>query len=453
LNQSPIIQKIKAFLRKIFDKQSRILIRNSSWEFLSNFIKTFLVFARSIVIARGLGVEIYGTYSIVVAFVSTVQEFLNLNIGTTLVKFGAEYKTSERKDKLLALIKGSIFVTIGTSIISILIIIILMSFSYNTFFKIPELHLYIILFAFALSTAFFDYISISILRLFFKFKLNSIIRIVMNIIEFITILSVILIYPKNLRAFFFAVIFARLINSVICNSVAYLELKKKFSGTKNIRIKVIYDDLKKIINFTLNNSVSKTIQTIMNRGDILLLGAMAGPLAVGYYSIAKKLANSILLLTDPLGGAIFPQLSILVSEKKIVEIKKMLKKITGVLSIPASIFLVSTFIFRKTIIEFLFGVEYSNASSPFVFLVFGAVINVVFFWILYLVLSLGMAQLRLKFTFYAIIIGFTVSILLIPIHGATGAAIGLLSSKLIITAFFIYYSNKKLSQLYLNGDI
>ena len=96
------------FFKKRLDKESKTLFKNSSWVFFSNFFSTALAFLRSVVIARGLGAEIYGTYAIVVAFVALIQEFLNPNIGTALIKFGAVYHDEQRTDKLMAMVKRSL---------------------------------------------------------------------------------------------------------------------------------------------------------------------------------------------------------------------------------------------------------------------------------------------------------------------------------------------------------
>ena len=63
------------------DAQISLLVRNSSWVFSANAVSTLLAFVKSIIIARALGIELFGNYVLIVAFVGTIQEFFNLNIG------------------------------------------------------------------------------------------------------------------------------------------------------------------------------------------------------------------------------------------------------------------------------------------------------------------------------------------------------------------------------------
>ncbi|MBK8414958.1 MAG: oligosaccharide flippase family protein [Bacteroidetes bacterium] len=52
-----------------------------------------MTFIRSIVIARGLGAELYGIFAVMTAFIVTIQAILNLNLGAVVIRFGSKYKT------------------------------------------------------------------------------------------------------------------------------------------------------------------------------------------------------------------------------------------------------------------------------------------------------------------------------------------------------------------------
>jgi len=439
--------KLKSLVVKSLDKQSRILIKNSSWIFFENFFRTILVFVRSIVVARGLGVKLYGTYAIVVAFVTVVQEFFNLNIGTTIIKFGAEYKNKERLDKLTVLIKGGFFLTIGASLLSVFLIAILITVSYQTFFTVKNLHWYIIFYSLAASTRYIDYISTSILRLFFKFKLNSIIRIFMNVIEFLIVVITVIVFPRNLSIFFLAVILARITGAFICNGMAFWELRLYILPYLKSNFAVIKDQWKVIRNFTINNSVSRTIQTFILRGDVLLLGALTDVFHVGYYAVAKRLAFSILRLSNPLTNAIFPQFAKLVAERKFKEIKEMIIKISKLLLVPSILFIAFTYFFKEWIIMTVYGDKYIMASKPFFYLIILAVLIFMFFWNLSLIQSLGMVAFRLRVYIVSLAVGAIAAIILITKLGTIGAALSLLLAYLIITVAFTYSTWNRMNQL------
>ena len=336
------------------------------------------------------------------------------------------------------LIKGGIIATVISGIVSILLVAVLLSFCYDIFIEQQGLEWFIVFYTIGASFSFFDYISNSVLRLYDKFKFNSIINIIMSFVDFLVILLAIYFYPGNLIMVFTAVIFAKFINSIICNGAAFWELRAEILPHFSLRMDLIKDQWKEIRDFTLANSGSRTLHTLIKSGDVLLLGGMAGPIAVGYYSVAKKLAFSILTLTDPLATSIYPQLAKLVSEERNAEIKTMLSRITKTTLVPGIAFLACVYLMQDWIITFLYGDQYIQAAAPFFYLSIHAVLGAVVFWLVYLLLSLNLVVVRFWITFTSGVIIFATGYLLIPQYGATGLAISLLISGIFGTVAGIY---------------
>ncbi|MFH2108112.1 MAG: oligosaccharide flippase family protein [Chrysiogenia bacterium] len=434
---------LKSFLRKKLHLETRQFVKNSSWILGSNLVREFLVFLRSIVIARGLGVEFYGIYAMIVAFVMAIQEVLNLNIGTPFTKFGAEFKTENRIDKLAALLKGCALAAFVSSLASIVLIALLASLSYNVFFQKPGLHWFIVLFAISSATTFFDFLSTSLLRLYYKFKLNSIISIIMAVIEFLIVVTVIFVFPKNIFAFILAVVSARILNSAICNGIVFWELRHELGPFLKVKMSVLRGHWKEIGKFTVNNSLSRTVWVFINRADVLLLGALFGPVQVAYYNIGKRLANSISIITAPLATSIYPQLALLISKKNIADLKKLVFQLTKMLIVPALLFMIVMFFIKEPFITILYGKEFYQSASPFFFLILNAVLNAVFFWSLYLVVSLGMVAFRLWVYVAALVLGAATALLLVRFQ-ATGMAVALLTANCFILFMFNFFAFKKL---------
>jgi len=441
---SRLIHKAKKAFKSKFDSESKTLLRNSSWVFIASGYGALLAFLRSVIIARSLGAELLGTFTIAIAFVLITQELLRLNFSMGLIKYGAEFKTENRIDKLVALIKGCIYGSLASAALSIIVITGIVFFAYDRFIQTPGLNYFIIFYAMVNGFAFIDAISKSTLKLYFKFKINSIISMVMDTIEFIIVATTIILFPKNLGYFFTAVIVTKLINSLICNAAAFYELRKELGMYLSSRLELIKDHFRVIGNFVVGNSLSSTLKVFMNQGDVLLLGAISGPAQVGFYSVAKKLAYSLLTITDPLVTSIFPQLSVLIAKKQYAETKKMLYKITRITIIPSVIFLVLSYFLKDFIILKIYGKEFIYAAKPFFYLLTGAIQGSIFFWVLPLIQSLGLTTMRLRVYLIAILLGATASYLLVPHYHATGVAIGLLIANIYITTRFIYVANKKI---------
>ena len=430
------------FLRKAIgsrlDKEVKFLAKNSSWVFFANIFRIGLNFIRAIIIARGLGADIFGTYSMIVAFVQMTQEFFNLNLGTVLIKFGATYKSEKRIDKLVALLKVIFIVNIGVVILSVLLLFSLILLAYDTFIKRPNLHLFVIFYAIAYGTTFFDYMSSSILRLYYKFKVNSIVTIVASLIEFIAIVFTVTISPKNIIHFFIAIVATRFVSSSLINGFAFWERRKEILPNIKAKFSLIKNQRREIASFTIHNSLSRTAYTIMRKGDIILLGALTEPRIVAFYTVARKFSEMVLILTDPIARSIYPQLADLYSTKRFKDIQILLSKLTQFALYPSLLFLVVTYFFKEKFIVLLLGQEYLPATLPFWILLINALLRCTFFWTLPAIQAFGLVGFRLKIYLISIVLGFSVSVFFIPIYGASGSAIGVTLANVLIISGFIY---------------
>lgn len=435
------------FFRKRLDAESKVLFKNSTWVFCSNFFSTGLAFLRSVVIARGLGAGIYGIYAIVVAFVALVQEFLNLNIGTALIRYGAVYHAGQRKDKLQALVKVSLWASLGMAIVSVVVIALLINISYETFIEQPGLEWFIVAYALAASLTYINSISRGLLRLYYKFRLSSIIQMAMDVIETIAIVIAVFFYPKDLNVFFVAIIITRFLNGFICNLLAFWELRKQLDFTAAVPDGIIADDIKDFRGFVVGNSIGNTLKTLISQGDVVLLGALSSPQHVAYYAVAKKVAYSILTLTDPLVQSIFPQFSHLLAEMKIKETRNFIIRITALGLVPASLFLAVAMYFNQEIIGLVYGAEYLPAVPAFNYFLVSAVLSALSFWLLPLIQSLGLIARRLQIYMVTIVAGVSLAYVLVPQLQSEGMAIALLLTNVLNLLLFVWLAHRKMVKL------
>lgn len=434
-----------------FDKESKRLMRNSSWVFFSNFYSTGLAFLRSVLMARGLGAAVFGSYTMVVAFVGLIQEFLNLNLGTALIRFGAGFHASQRNDKLFALVKLCVRVSGAMVLVSVVVIALLLHFAYAKFVQQPGLAVYIVAYAVAAGITYFNSISRSLLRLYYRFKISSIIEICMDTVETAVVAIVVWWYPKDLHTFFPAIILVRFLNGFICNIIAFAELRGEWKSHVHTDVACIREDRPGIQKFVLGNSVGNTMKTMISQGDVLLLGLLTSPVQVAYYAVAKKLAYAVLTLSDPLASSIYPQISKLVAERQYPAVRTMLRKITSFAAVPAVLAWVVLYFIHHRLMIALYGVEYSAAADSFMYFLTGALTGAVTFWSLPMVQSLGLVRMRIVAYLLTIVFGLALSAALVPALQAKGMAIALLFTNVLNATIFIYFSFRMLTRSELSG--
>lgn len=426
-------------------KQLKLFFQNSSWTFIGNILRVVLLMVKSVIVARGLGVEFYGICSLVFASTGILQELFNLNIGTTVVKFGALYKVNNEKDKLFALIKVALYTIVVTAILSTLSFVIIKSFYPEVIMKGEDLKLIYILFALVSCSDLFDYMLISILRVYDYYKQVAFLNFLATFVEVGLIAICFSYYGPSITTFFVVLIIARLVKSLLLFWYTQDKLKGFWNDLQSGKLSEISSDYKNIGWFTFNNSLGRKIQSLISKGDVLILGYFTGAYEVGLYTLAKKLASYVMVPVDPMVQSIFPQLSNLVAKRSFLEIKYMLRKITLLISLGGLVAMVLLFIipdFYKEIIALVFSKDYSGAWDAFSVLFVNGIISAIFFWHLSLIQSLGLVKLRLLVNGLSVLIGLVFAYLLIPSLKSTGAAVALTISNtfIVVVLGFISYS-------------
>jgi len=167
------MNKIRSKIKSILDGETQTLFKNSVWVFVSNSYGILLAFLRSIVIARGLGAEILGVYSVIIAFVLTIQEIIKLNVPLGVIKFGAQFLSHKTPEKLVSLLKRGITYSMLSAFVSVIVIAIISHFFYDIFFDLHGLQKFVILFAIVNGICFLDNIGRAVLKIYYRFKVNS----------------------------------------------------------------------------------------------------------------------------------------------------------------------------------------------------------------------------------------------------------------------------------------
>lgn len=442
------------FLRNFLQKQTKVLIKNSSWVFIGNSLRAVLVFVKAVLLVNLLGKEFYGIFVVLVEFVSLVREFFNLNVGTTVIKFGAQYLADGAKHKFNGLIKLSLFTLVFSSVLSLLVLAVLLGFWYDTFIppSITQGHVYG--FALAGCLAFLDGIIFGLLRLYYKFKQISALGFFTTLLE-VLLMCIAVWFNPTVNTAITALIISKLLSAAIMLVATIRILKGDYQFDTDSKVEDLRSDLKEISSFTLSNSLSRSVFTVIKRGDVLLINAMLGPemgpVTVAIYSIAKKLGNSIMVVIDPLTSSILPQFSNLLAEKKYVEVRKLLHQVTGMTFIVAILAFLGLFLLKDFILINLYGNDFSSAGAPLMILVLSSLTGAVFFWSLSLLQSLGLTPLRLRVSILAAIIAGGLAYWLIPEYKAVGAAIGSSTANIIMTITFAVISYSRIVKLSSNS--
>lgn len=180
---------------------------------------------------------------------------------------------------------------------------------------------------------------------------------------------------------------------------------------------------------------------IMSRGLVIIIGFMLGSTETTLFSIGERIGNLTNLILTTAGAVFAPMVSPLYRQGNMAELERLLViiarlSILGALAIGTVLIVGADFLLR------VFGDEYLPARSIIIIFVLGYNINAAFGPMATVLNMAGGQQVNARITLITSIIGLVGSIILTPLFGIEGTAIGWLLW-VIWMNIWVYYAVKK----------
>tara|TARA_B100001248_G_scaffold59056_1_gene40319 strand:+ start:138785 stop:140083 length:1299 start_codon:yes stop_codon:yes gene_type:complete len=339
------------------------------------------------ILAQYLGVEIFGIIAITISIVEVLNIILNLRIWEATTKFLGDFQSDT--DKCSQVLLWSLSLSIKFSLLSNFIICLISFYFIENFFnfdlEIQNLIIsYCLFYIFQTSNEILD----SFLRTYNKYKLILINNIISNLARLI-IVYFLLNYSYNINFIIMAMgssIFIGFFLRIFFTNKVFKELKFKFfykySAIKQYKIK--------FLKFSISTHFANMINLANEKNlGVLLVGYLVGPFYAGLFKAARSTVKIIRRIMDPLLDIAFPEFILLVNQKRLGDLKKLILNSTKILGLASISLGLLIFIFSHDIIKLFFGPEYIDATIALNLLIFAALINNISYWITPLILAMN----------------------------------------------------------------
>lgn len=422
------------------DKIFRRILKNMGWLVGAKAITTIFVLAAISLKTYSLGSELFGLFSVIIAYVMTIKTLTSLQPWRALIKFGAEALENSNPKEFIELIKFGLVLDIIAAIFGTFVAVSGAHFLGSFFnWSLETIQLAIIM---SLSILF----SISegtptgILRLLNRFKAFTIQQVFQAIVG---VIGAIVVYIMNwgIIGFIISALISIIIGNITLFILAYQSLKqegllKYFSGP------IIY--FRDFLRFSIWAYLQSISRIPTEKIDVIIASTVISLEAAGIYSVIKRITILLNQISDPMIMAVFPEFSILVAKRQLKEAYQYSLKI-GILLI--SLFFPVVMIgslFSPWILKYIFGAEFATGALALSVFLIIKLIPLACSTIHPLFLSLGYAKQSafLSMTFNMLYLG--MAYYLGSIFGLLGlvVAIGLQLHLSVIAKFTIlYYKN------------
>lgn len=407
--------------------------------FVGMIIGNLLGMLNQVVLGRFLGVEFYGQFNLALSLITIAATFSIFGLSGALARFIPFHWEKGERDVVKSTIRFSVEFILCTSIsIGVIFLIFSEWLSTNIF---HENNLNLVLRYLSIGLPLIALLSIlhAVMRGFKAVKYNLIIYDVgMKLVRFIAFLPFILIgyvLSGAIIAYFVAMIFTIFTSFFIIN-------KKLFPDHLDYNYISIG---KKLLSFSWPLALTGITFLFISQTDIILLGYYLTSKDIGIYMPAIVIAQFLNFIGASFGYIFLPVISEFFAKGKTHVIESLFKSASKwmfLIALPVFLYIL---LFSKEIITLLYGSEYSKGFLALVIIAFGISMNVFTGLTGNILVGSGHTKLNLVCEVIAAITNVSLNIILIPMYGIIGAAIGTSASYFIrnfVSLAFVYKTNK-----------
>lgn len=403
-----------------------------------SFVSRGVAFLNSIVIARLLGAELFGMFSIFYICMNLTWQFPQ-SFDIAFVRYAKTVKNEEEKKEYL---RTNISLKILYFVLGLILAYPLGYAISHWFMNKSGLS---ILISGGIVCGIFITFLMTIATIYQEkeqFGLYSVIYLAYTMSVFIFL---ILIYLLHLTLSLRSVLIIYLVVSALVGliSIRFLIIKvKSLIPKNNEKLKKTFGLGKWIIGVTL-------LYSLFQRLDILVIARFSEFKEIGIYSAGAQITMIFSLFTGAMAGIFLPKtMNAVLSREKF---KSYLKEAIGPICI-VELMLLFVFIIAPFCVKILYGTAYIEAGKVLRILIFGWLFHVLYLPLQYIFYAIDEAKIRFWLESLKLSMAVLLIILLVPLMGAIGAAYAMSSVMILNFGFsgFVILNRLKKKYQFLN---
>ena len=410
------------------------ILSGSLLVFSSKIIGTIIGLGTSIIVARYYGSEIVGILALINSFFAITSIFTLLGTNTSILRLVPEYFVKYSYSSAYHVMKKIVELITIWSIIIGTILYFAADLISSVVFDRPDLNFLFSAAAIILVFRTLQIITRQSLRALKKVKIFALLLLIRPVLYF-TLLLFFTIYFKSNYLPVYLQYFAIFIVAII--SFVLMIYSYKTGDTLDQNYKSI--NTKTILKLSFPMFLTSSMTVIMGQVATIISGIYLSESDVGYYSIALKIAMLTLFASQAINTVIAPKFSELYHQNQIDDLFSVAKKSTKLIFWSLMPIILVFIIFGKTIIIFLYGIEFEASYPLLLILSFGLFINAISGSVGYFMNMCGyQLQFRNVMT-VCVFLSFTLNIILIPLVGITGAAVATALVQVFLNLYLTYF--------------
>ena len=419
------------------------LLKNASWLFSGGIGTAVFASVEAVVLARFLGIDQFGLFSLIIAYVGIVNGLVDLKSSEAVIRYVRHYWELGEKDKTLSFIKLFYIFDFLIGVLALVVCILLAGVANDLFIHSEESFQFILIYSISVLVSSVNRTSGAILRVFDRFKTIAFLKVLSAGLR-VSLVCLSLLLGFGIKGVFISYVVAVFVVFLMLQITVFRVTDqvglKRWTTAKTESLRVV---IREVRSFVLTSTLVGFLSNAFSRQlPVLLLGHFAGHQAAGLYKIAIIFSRIIMKLRDPLVQVIYPPLVAARSHNSLDTITTIVSYSTKnvmKLFLPIGIIF---FLFANEFIVIFFGMEYQPAASAMRIIVISEVLSGFYFWVDDVEMALDKLRQRIIRVTLCSVSYATALFVLIPSYSYEGAAIAKLALSILVLVFSFLLFNQ-----------
>lgn len=414
----------------------KFIVRSGFWIFITFIFSKIFIYIYRIIIAKNLGVEAYGLFSIAFSIFLLFGTIGTLSLDRGLLRFISYYKARNETGNIKEIIKKALIIEIIIGIILFLLLYFTSKPISIYIFHNESLIPLIKIISFSIPLYLIYTIVISYLQAIEKTVLASIINNIVNNLARIIFLLIFIYLGFGINSVGYSYVFSFIIVLIII--IIFSNIIK----TLYAKEKATYNMTNELIFYSIPLLGSTILSQLQGMVDTTLIGYFKGAYDAGLYNAALPIATLLIIFPVVIYPTVIQQLAKYYSKENKEGIKILFKQIPKwmlLINLPLAALIT---IFPGVFINLLFGKEFLSASFSLTLLTIYNLIFSIYMVAFYSFEIIKKTKSLFIITTISLLINFLIDIILIPKLGINGAAISTLISGIFTAIISILLARK-----------
>jgi O-antigen/teichoic acid export membrane protein len=405
----------------------KTFVKNSLMTFLSRIATAVFTVIITVVVARSLGPNGQGIYSVATLFPSLLLVFLGFGMNTGVVFFMGKEKYPRSQ-----IFGTTIFSNFLISIVAVSAGFFIIFFTADKFFPgIEKIYLFLSLSLVPL-LLFFN-LGCQILLGAHEFKKYNLISIFQS--GLFLVLTLILLLALNFGVT--VTILSQIFSYAVAIILLWLVAKKI---TKGIDFKPNFNYLKESLVYGFKIHLTGIFDFLHSRIDLFFINLFLNPAFAGIYFAAVRLAEGVWLFSSSTSTVLFPRVA---AEKDSQNLKDFTPLVCRNVLFVTFFMIILLFLISGWLINFLYSAEFLGAILPFRILLLGSFVITGWHILVNDLAARGKPMLNTYSIGISALLNIILNIFLIPAFGITGAAFATVISYFVMFFISLFFYAKE----------